>query len=232
MSSIIFAFCYFLLSSLDKDRNLYYNILMGEGAPFCMSLFANKLPPVEFIVAGLGNPGEKYRNTRHNTGFRAVDYLSGRTDTKINKLRHMALTGRCGIEGKGVLLMKPQTYMNESGNAVRDAASFYKVKPQNIIVIFDDCSLPVGAHRIRKNGSAGGHNGVKSIIECLGTNDFPRIKIGIGEKPNPDYDLADYVLSELTSAEAKIITADYDRMFEALCYIINGETDKAMNRYN
>jgi PTH1 family peptidyl-tRNA hydrolase len=181
---------------------------------------------------GLGNPGAQYEKTRHNTGFRAVDYISGRAEIAVNRLKHMAKTGTGVIAGKKVLIMKPQTYMNASGQAVADASRFYKIPPENILVIFDDVSLDIGRLRIRRSGSDGGHNGVKSETEHLGTETFPRIKIGVGSKPNPEYDLADWVLSELSVGERNAIAEKYDLIYEAVSLIINGETEKAMQMCN
>lgn len=196
-----------------------------------MSLFGIKKPACEFIIAGLGNPGEQYANTRHNIGFMALDYISGRADIPVKQLKHMALTGKGVIGGKGVLLMKPQTYMNRSGEAIADAARFYKIPPEKIIVIFDDVSLEPGKLRVKRKGSSGGQNGVKSIIEHIGEN-FPRIKIGIGDRENRDYDLGDYVLSKLTAEDKGKLVSGFDKVFDAVELILNGEIDKAMNLYN
>lgn len=205
----------------------YYNVF----GVIDVSLFGIKKPPCEFIIAGLGNPGEQYANTRHNIGFMALDYISGRADISVKSLKHMALTGKGVIGGKGVLLMKPQTYMNNSGEAIADAARFYKIPPEKIIVIFDDISLEPGRLRIRRKGSSGGQNGVKSIIEHIGEN-FPRIKIGIGDRANKEYDLADYVLSKLTPDEKNVLTSGFDKVYSAVELILNGEIDKAMSVYN
>jgi len=191
----------------------------------------SKKTPIEYLIAGLGNPGEKYTRTRHNAGFMALDYISGRSEIQVKQLKHMALVGKGTLGGKSVMLMKPQTYMNKSGEAIADAANFYKIPPENVIVIFDDISLEPGQLRIKRKGSDGGHNGIKSIIEHIGEG-FPRIKIGIGAKPHPDYELADYVLSKLTSSEYSKISADFDKIYSALEHIINGEIDKAMNICN
>ena len=196
-----------------------------------MSLFGIKEKSCEYIIAGLGNPGEQYANTRHNIGFMALDYISGRADISVKSLKHMALTGKGVIGGKGVLLIKPQTYMNNSGEAIADAARFYKIPPEKIIVIFDDISLEPGRLRIRRKGSSGGHNGIKSIIEHIGEN-FPRIKIGIGDRENKEYDLADYVLSKLTPAEKNALASGFDKVFSAVELILNDEIDKAMSLYN
>lgn len=197
-----------------------------------MSFFGiSKKAACEYLIIGLGNPGDKYTKTRHNAGFMALDYISGRANITVKQLKHMALTGRGIICGKNVMLMKPQTFMNKSGEAVADAARFYKIPPQNIIIIFDDISLEPGQLRIKRKGSDGGHNGIKSVIEHIG-EEFPRIKIGVGAKPSPDYDLADYVLSKLTSNEYTKINAEFDKIYNALELIINSEIDKAMNICN
>jgi PTH1 family peptidyl-tRNA hydrolase len=195
-------------------------------------LFGRSKAPIDFIIVGLGNPGAQYEKTRHNTGFRAVDYISGRAGISVNRLKHMAKTGTGTIAGKKVLIMKPQTYMNASGQAVADASRFYKIPPENILVIFDDVSLDIGRLRIRRSGSDGGHNGIKSVTEHLGTENFPRIKIGVGAKPNPEYDLADWVLSELSVSERNAIAEKYDSIYEAVSLIINGEIEKAMQICN
>ena len=187
---------------------------------------------VEYIIVGLGNPEPRYDNTRHNAGFRAIDRVAEKCGCKIKSLKHMALCGKTELCGKKVLLMKPQTYMNHSGEAVSAAAKFYKVSPKNIIVLFDDCAIEVGALRIRRKGSAGGHNGIKSLIEHLGTQDFPRVKIGVGEKPHPDYDMADWVLSSFSSVEFKKVSDRFDDVYKAVELIISGDTDKAMNLFN
>ena len=155
-----------------------------------------------FLIAGLGNPDKKYEKTRHNIGFDTVDALAEKYNISITEKKHKALCGSGVIEGVKVILAKPQTYMNLSGEAVKAAADFYKIPPEKIIVIFDDISLDVGRLRIRRKGSDGGHNGIKSIISCIGSQNFPRVKIGCGKKPHPDYDLAAWVLSEYKKDEA------------------------------
>ncbi|MBR6506396.1 MAG: aminoacyl-tRNA hydrolase [Clostridia bacterium] len=187
---------------------------------------------IEYIIVGLGNPEPKYDTTRHNAGFRAIDHLAEQRGVRINSLKHRALCGKTEIAGKKVLLLKPQTYMNHSGEAVRSAMDFYKVPPEKIIVLFDDCAIGVGEIRIRRKGSAGGHNGIKSLIEHLGTQDFPRVKIGVGEKPHPDYDMADWVLSNFSQSEFKSVCSRFDDVSKAVELIVSGETDKAMNLFN
>lgn len=195
-----------------------------------MGLFSSG--SIEYIIVGLGNPEPKYDTTRHNAGFRAIDRLAENCGARINSLKHRALCGKAEISGKKVLLLKPQTYMNHSGEAVRSAADFYKVPPAKIIVLFDDCAIGVGEIRIRRKGSAGGHNGIKSLIEHLGTQDFPRVKIGVGEKPHPDYDMADWVLSCFSQTEFKAVCSRFDDVSKAVELIVSGETDKAMNLFN
>ena len=156
---------------------------------------------VEYIVVGLGNPDRKYENTRHNCGWLALDYIAEKYSCRVNRIKFKSYSGECVINGKKVLMLKPTTYMNNSGQAVVEAMRFYKVPPEKVIVIFDDISLDVGRMRIRQKGSDGGQKGMRSIIYLSGSEDFPRIKIGIGAKPNPDWDLADCVLLQLSSDE-------------------------------
>lgn len=186
----------------------------------------------EILIVFLGNPGDKYEFTRHNTGFLCGDYVADKLGFSFNKIKFCANYGTGEIGGKKCVFLKPQTYMNESGYAVAEAASFYKIPPEKIIVVSDDISLPVGKMRIRRKGSAGGHNGLKSIIASLGTEDFPRIKVGIGGKVHPDQDLADHVLSNFTKDELKTLTELYASCFSALEYIVNGDFDTAMQKYN
>ena len=195
-------------------------------------LFGKNKNGVEWLVVGLGNPGGQYELTRHNVGFRVVDELAERCRVPVQKLKYRALTNTAEVGGHRVLLMKPVTYMNLSGEAVRQAADFYKVAPDHVLVVSDDVSLPVGRLRIRKSGSAGGHNGLKNIIQQLGTDQFPRLKVGVGEKPHPDYDLADWVLGKFVGEDKKAIDAAIKRAADAVeCYIQDGP-DKAMSRFN
>ena len=187
---------------------------------------------VEFIVVGLGNPGKEYERTRHNAGFMAIDYLSGRCGAKVDRAKFSALVGETVIEGKRVLLMKPQTYMNSSGEAVGAAAKFYKIAPENVIVISDDVSLDVGRVRVRRKGSHGGQKGLKSIQECLGTEDYQRIKIGVGAKPHPDYDMAAWVLSTFEPKDIEAISENYPRIYDGLCKMLEGDTEEAMQICN
>ncbi len=188
--------------------------------------------PVTYMVAGLGNPGDKYLKTRHNAGFMALDVIGEKHNFKINKLKFKSLCGEAVIGGVRVLFLKPQTFMNNSGEAVKEAASFYKIPPENIIVVFDDISLDPGKIRIRKKGSDGGHNGIKSIIYYLGSDKFPRIKIGVGAKPHPEYDLADWVLGEIPSELRETFTGALISASEALELVLKGDADSAMAKFN
>lgn len=184
------------------------------------------------MVVGLGNPDRKYENTRHNTGFIAVDYIAEKRNFKINRIKFKSTIGECNIKGKKVLFMKPSTYMNNSGQAVVEAMNFYKLNPKQVIVIFDDISLDVGKMRIRSKGSDGGQKGMRSIIYLSGSDMFPRIKIGIGAKPNPDWDLANWVLSKFSDKELKDIEQMADNANTAIEYIVDGDISKAMNLFN
>ena len=192
----------------------------------------NRAAGPEWLVVGLGNPGEKYENTRHNVGFLTVDELAERARVPVQKLKYRALTNTVELGGARALLMKPVTYMNLSGEAVGQAARFYKIPPERVLVISDDVSLPLGKLRIRKSGSAGGHNGLKNIIQHLGTDQFPRVKIGVGEKPHPDYDMADWVLSRFTGEDLKTITQAVKRAADAVECILAEGIDRGMSRFN
>ena len=187
---------------------------------------------VDFLIVGLGNPGSDYDMTRHNIGFRALDFLAGACNTEVRRLKHMALTGRGTVAGHGVLFMKPQTYMNHSGESIRDAARFYKIPPEHIIVISDDVSLPVGAMRIRTSGSAGGHNGLKSVQEHLSSDRYPRIKLGVGAKAHADMDLGDHVLGKVSPEDFRLISENFPSLLPAVELLIAGEREKAMAKYN
>lgn len=187
---------------------------------------------VEWIIAFLGNPGPKYEGTRHNAGFAAGAAMARRLGVKIDRLRFRALTARAGIGGHSVLLMLPQTFMNLSGEAVAQAARFYKVPPERVIAVSDEMALPPGVIRVRPSGSAGGHNGLKSIIACLGTEAFPRIRLGVGEPPRPDYDAADWVLGRFQGRDAELMASAAERAAEAAeSYILNG-AEKTMSKFN
>ena len=185
-----------------------------------------------YIIAGLGNPGDKYENTRHNVGFMAIDKIAEEYGVKVNKIKFKALIGEIEYKDKKVLLMKPTTFMNSSGEALREAMNFYKIKPENVIVIFDDISLDPGKMRLRKKGSCGGHNGMRSIIDLNGSDAFPRIKIGVGKKPHPEYDLAAWVLSKPVESDRKLIEEVYKKCVGAAESIMDGDFEKAMNIYN
>lgn len=187
---------------------------------------------VDWLLVGLGNPGDKYENTRHNAGYMVVDEIGNRKNLPIQKLKYKALTNTTELGGQKVLVMKPVTYMNLSGEAVRQAADFYKIPAERILVISDDTALAIGKLRIRKNGSAGGHNGLKSIIQQLGTDQFPRLRVGVGEKPHPDYDLADWVLGHFTGQDKKDMDASVSRAADAVECLLSQGLDRAMNRYN
>jgi PTH1 family peptidyl-tRNA hydrolase len=186
----------------------------------------------EFIVVGLGNPDRKYTLTRHNSGFLCVDMLSEKLNFRVDKLKFKSLIADTTIGGHRCIVMKPQTYMNNSGEAIRECANFYKISPENIIVIYDDISLDVGKLRIRRKGTDGGHNGIKSIIYHLNNDQFPRIKVGCGKKPHPDYNLADWVLSEFKKDEQKALEPALENACKAIELFLDNQIDKAMNLYN
>lgn len=186
----------------------------------------------EYLIVGLGNPGRQYELTRHNAGFLFADLLADKNNAKISKIQFKSVTACVEIGGHRCLLIKPQTFMNNSGEAVKQAASFYKIPPEKIIVVFDDISLPCGKLRIRRKGSAGGHNGMKSIIYHLNSDNFPRVKLGVGEKPHPDYDLADWVLSNFKKDEIPLLRQAAENACAAVELMISGDTDKAMSSYN
>ena len=184
-----------------------------------------------YIIAGLGNPGGKYDNTRHNAGFRVMDILADRMGILVEEKKHKALCGRGVLEGQKVILLKPQTFMNLSGESIRAAADFYKVDPENVLVVYDDISLEPGQLRIRAKGSAGGHNGMKNIIAHLGTQEFPRVKVGIGEKPK-GMDLADYVLSCFSKGEQELMDQAFKEAARAVAVILGQGIESAMNEFN
>ncbi|MDR0890424.1 MAG: aminoacyl-tRNA hydrolase [Oscillospiraceae bacterium] len=189
-------------------------------------------PACDWLIVGLGNPGANYARTRHNVGFRAVDAIAENCNVKINRAKFRGLTAAASWRGQRLLLLKPQTFMNNSGLSVAEAARFYKLPPERIIVLFDDISLDIGRLRIRAEGSAGGHNGIKSIIGMLNTQSFPRVKIGVGAKPHPDYDLADWVLSDFTAREQRDIDDAVSRAASAALAIAERGTYEAANLYN
>ncbi|MCI9120074.1 MAG: aminoacyl-tRNA hydrolase [Oscillibacter sp.] len=194
-------------------------------------LFGNKSSAVEWLIVGLGNPGKKYENTRHNMGFLTVDLLAEQKGVKLNKVKFKAAYNLMEFSGARCLVMKPQTYMNLSGEAVREAAQFYKIPPEQVLVIYDDVSLPVGKLRVRPSGSAGGHNGIKNIIAHLGTQDFPRIKIGTGA-PGENGDMIDWVIGVPSQGEKKVLLEAFQRAIEAAACVVEHGCQKAMNEFN
>ena len=194
--------------------------------------FRRQSGPAEWILACLGNYGQKYENTRHNIGFMAADRLVEKRDLRCNRLRFRALTEVIDFGGARVLLMKPQTYMNLSGEAVGEAAQFYKIAPDHVVVISDDISLPLGRIRVRAGGSAGGHNGLKNIIAHLGTDAFPRVKVGVGAPENPEHDIVDWVVGSFSVPEKKVIDEALDKALAAAECIIEKSVAEAQNRYN
>ena len=195
-------------------------------------LFGNKSGAVDWIIVGLGNPGEKYEKTRHNMGFLTLDLLSEKTGVKLNKVKFKAAYNMMDFAGCKCLVMKPQTYMNLSGEAVREAAQFYKVPAERVLVIYDDVSLPVGKLRVRPTGSAGGHNGIKNIIAHLGSQNFPRVKIGVGAPDGVDKDMVGHVIGVPSQAERKILAESFEKAIDAAECIIRNGCQKAMNAYN
>lgn len=187
---------------------------------------------IEFIVVGLGNPGKEYENTRHNAGFLCLDTALEKYSARTDRSKFHALVGEGEIKGKRVLFMKPETFMNSSGEAVGEAARFYKIPPENVIIISDDISLPVGKIRIRRKGSHGGHNGLKSIEAHLGSSAYPRIKVGVGEKPHPDYDLVKWVLGRFSKEDMVLLEGARESVAEALSFLIEGKTEEAMCKFN
>ena len=185
-----------------------------------------------WLIVGLGNPGKEYEKTRHNCGFRALDILAQKLNCKVNKAKFQSLYGQVTYNGKKLFLLKPLTYMNLSGRSVLQLSTYYHIPPQRIIVLFDDISLEPGRIRIRADGSAGGHNGIKSIISELGSQEFPRVKIGVGGKPNPQQDLADWVLSGFTAGEEKALTSALERAGDAALCIVDSGVSESANRYN
>ena len=197
-----------------------------------MFFSSKKAGPVEWLVVGLGNPGSKYEWTRHNMGFLVVDELAERLSIPVQRLKFKALTNTAVLGGKSVLLMKPTTYMNLSGEAVGQAARFYKIPPERVLVISDDVALPQGKLRVRRSGSAGGHNGLKNIIAHLGTDQFPRIKVGVGQKPSPDSDMVNWVLGTFTGQDRKVMEETICRAADAVTVLLQHGIDQAMASYN
>lgn len=231
---------------LEKRADLEYDVLVKrkETKQVKSPAFESGIPPQKkagkivvggkdmYIIAGLGNPGKQYAQTRHNVGFDTIDILADKYNISVDTKKHKALCGKGMIEGQKVVLAKPQTFMNLSGESVRELVDFYKIDPEEeLIVIYDDISLDVGKLRIRAKGSAGGHNGIKNIIAHVGGSVFPRIKVGVGEKP-PKYDLADYVLGHFSKAEQELMEEGYKDAVKAVEMIVSGDISGAMNEYN
>lgn len=194
-----------------------------------MSIFRKSSSnPIEYIIAGLGNPGKEYVLTRHNAGFMFLDTLSERYGFKTDRVKFRSLTADVMINGHRCLVMRPQTYMNNSGEAIRDAASFYKIPPEKCIVVFDDIDIPFASLRVKRKGSAGSHNGIKSIVYHLNSDNFPRVKVGVGGKPHPDYDLKDYVLGSFSKSQIKELEPVLEKGCDAVELIVAGNIDKAM----
>lgn len=193
---------------------------------------ASKNGQIAWLIVGLGNPGTEYVRTRHNVGFAAIDALAQSLGVKIDRAKYHALIGEAVIDGVRVILMKPQTFMNASGKAVAEAANFYKLNPDHILVYSDDISLAPGRLRVRRNGSAGGHNGLKSIIECIGSQEFPRIKIGVGQKPTPEYDLADWVLGKLPLTDGDAVDARHADLIAGTKAVLKEDYDLAARLCN
>jgi len=183
------------------------------------------------MIVGLGNPGQRFEGTRHNVGYMAVDRIAAQSGIPVKRLKFKSLYNLASFGGKRIVLLKPQTYMNLSGQAVQEAMAYYKIPPENVLLLFDEVLLDVGRIRLRRKGSDGGHNGMKSIIYLTGSQDFPRIKIGVGDRPHPDYNLADWVLSRFTGNELKVLEKTLDDVAAASELIIRGEMDQAMSKY-
>lgn len=200
-----------------------------------LRLFQKNTPspgPVDFMIVGLGNPGKQYENTRHNAGFLAVDTIAQKHHTDIKRIKFKGLVGECSLGGKKALLLKPSTFMNLSGQSVREAMQFYKLPPEKVLVIFDDINLEPGKLRIRRKGSDGGHNGIKSIIYLTGSDQYPRIKVGVGKKPRPNYDLAAWVLGHFSDEDLKALQPVFDHCYDAVREMLKGNIDRAMNLFN
>ena len=200
-----------------------------------LNLFGKREEPaggVEFIVAGLGNPGREYEGTRHNAGFMALDLLAEKAGVKPDRVRFKGLCAQAVVGGKKVLLLKPSTFMNLSGESVVEAMQFYKIPPKNVVVIYDDISFPPGKLRVRSRGSDGGHNGMKNIIYLSGSDEFPRVRLGTGDRPDRRYDLADWVLSRFSPEDKKLFDQAAENACEAVELIVQGKTAEAMNRFN
>ena len=203
--------------------DLFKQIAKKEEAP---------LTPITWLIAGLGNPGDKYKLTRHNAGFLTLDYLAEQYGTRIDRAKFHALCGEATVGKHRILLLKPQTFMNASGLAVQEAAAFYKIAPDHILVISDDIAQDVGKMRIRRKGSAGGQKGLNDIITCMGTDAFPRLRMGVGQKPHPDFDLADWVLSEFHGQEREKLFSTFPTAKLGIEKLLDGDLDAAMQICN
>ncbi len=197
-----------------------------------VSISSQKQEPISYLIVGLGNPGIQYEHTRHNVGFIVLDYIAKQCGSQINRMKYKGMLGDVILNGKRVLLLKPMTYMNLSGDSVRDAMNFYKLTPERVIVVYDDISLQPGKLRIRLKGSHGGHNGMRSIIEQCDSEVFPRVKMGVGAKPNPSWDLADWVLSKFSMEEQNELENAAVHAYEAISLIVDDRASEAMNKYN
>lgn len=189
-------------------------------------------PACDWLIVGLGNPGDNYSKTRHNIGFRTVELLAKRLGVKIDRVKFRGLYAQANFDGKKLILLKPQTFMNNSGLSVMDAANYFKLPPERVLVLFDDISLDVGRVRVRAEGSAGGHNGIKSIIGGLNSQSFPRVKIGVGAKPHPDYELADWVLSNFTKEEERLLAPTVEAAADAALLVISQDVPAAAAKFN
>lgn len=194
--------------------------------------FKKNLSSYKYMIVGLGNPGKQYENTRHNMGFMCLDKIAETYGVKFTKEKNKALIGNAEISGEKCLLVKPQTFMNLSGEAVVPLMQFYKIPPENVIIVFDDVSFDIGKIRIKRNGSHGGHNGMKNIIELSGTSAFPRVKVGVGKKPNPNYDLVNWVLAKFKKEDFELILKTTEQVEKAVSCIIKSGIDSAMNKYS
>ena len=188
--------------------------------------------PITHIIAGLGNVGPEYVKTRHNIGFMAIDYIADKLGIRIDRLKFNAYVAEGTLGGKRILFMKPTTLMNRSGIAIGEAAAFYKIPPENVLVLCDEISFEPGLFRIRRKGSAGGHNGLKSIIASLGSENFPRIKIGVGQKPSPEYDLAAWVLGKFSESALSDVSKRFDDIYSSAELIVSDKCEEAMNKFS
>lgn len=232
LKAILISFYSYLICALLFAGKDMKNMFFRKKFPSAAVDDSGGSGKIEYIIVGLGNPDKKYENTRHNAGFMAINQIADENHTEVKRIKYKALVGEAVIAGKRCLLMKPTTYMNNSGQAVVEAMSFYKIPIERVIVIYDDISLDPSKIRIRRKGSDGGHNGIKSIIYLTGQDTFPRIKIGVGKKPHPEYNLADWVLSQFKKEEIPLIREACEKASKTAIYIIEGKIEQAMNIYN